>query len=802
MSVRPITVAVLSIAFAASAFAASQVVPNTPARLFPLSAVRLLPGPFADAVAANRSYLLAHDADRLLAPFLREAGLKPKKPVYPNWESMGLDGHTAGHFLSALADMIASGNDPDGALGRRLDYMLDELERVQAANGDGYLGGVPGSRELWKAVAAGDVGIVWKRWAPWYNVHKTFAGLRDAAEQAGRVKARLMLVKLGDWCASVISGLDDARMQQMLGNEFGGMNEVLADIYALTGDRKYLDAARRFNHRAIIDPLTRGEDKLTGLHANTQVPKIVGLSRIANLSADEKAAAAARFFWDNVTSRRSVAFGGNSVSEHFNDPSDYRKMLEHREGPETCNTYNMLRLTESLFEGKPRAGYADYYERALFNHILSSIDPHDPGYVYFTPIRPQHYRVYSAPEQCFWCCVGTGMENPGRYGQFIYARDADGIFVNLFIPSEVKVAAGFVIRQETRFPVEPSTVLRMELAKSSTFALRIRHPEWVGKGALGIRVNGEPQKVDSNPAEYASIRREWRNGDRIEVALPMGLRAERLPDGSDWAALLYGPIVLAAPVTAGETPGERAEAGRMSHVAGGPLVPMDRVPVLLASVADVSNHVVADPESGPLCFRIKDIAEPAVPGGIPVKPFYQIHHGRYQMYWQLATADGLAQRREKLAADERVKAAREAATLDSVAPGEQQSEVEHGFKGEESKTGLHEGRRWRDGKWLEYTLDTRGAKEAELAITCWGGDRDRAFEIRVDGTSVGLVKLEGRDPGQFVEMRYPVPAAVLSRAANGKVTVRLEAKQWVAGGVFDLRLMKPGSPAKGTSGSP
>lgn len=791
--VRPLALGVAILTTAAGA----PVEPKTPASLFPLTAVRLLPGPFSEAAAANRKYLLAHDPDRLLAPFFREAGLQPKKPPYPNWESMGLDGHTAGHYLSALSDMIAAGDDPDGALGKRLDYMLSEMEKVQAANGDGYIGGVPGSRQLWKSVAAGDVGEVGKRWVPWYNVHKTFAGLRDAALNAGRPKARVMLLNLGDWCLATISNISEAKMQEMLGNEHGGMNESLADIHAITGERKYLDAARRFNHRALLDPLARGEDRLTGMHANTQVPKVVGFSRIANLSGDRDVDSAARFFWKNVTSRRSVAFGGNSVSEHFNDPADYRKMLEHREGPENCNTYNMLRLTESLFVSKPEAGYADFYERALFNHILSSINPHDPGYVYFTPIRPQHYRVYSTPEECFWCCVGTGMENPGLYGRFIYARDADGVFVNLFIPSELKVADGFRIRQETRFPFESSSALRLSLAKPSTFSLRVRHPEWIAAGDMSLRLNGEVLRADSKPGTYAEIRREWKDGDRLEVALPMKISAERLPDGSDWAALLYGPLVLAAPGGPGEMPGLRAEAGRMSHVAGGPMVPMDRVPSLLAPFGSLPDHVAADSAAGPLAFRIKGIVEPAVPDGILLKPFFMVHDTRYQIYWQITTAEDLAKRKEALAAAEKEKAAREAATIDSVTPGEQQSEVEHAFKSEDSKTGLHEGRRWRDGRWFEYSLDTRGEKSAELEITCWGGDTGRKFDITADGELLGTVALDGKNPGRFMDLRFSIPASVLHKAADGRITVRFTAKQWVAGGIFGVRLARPDKPAPG-----
>jgi DUF1680 family protein len=564
------------------------------ARMFPVSSVRLLDSPFTAAVAANRNYLLALDPDRLLAPFRRECGLEPRKPSYGNWESIGLDGHTAGHYLSALATMIASGADtPDGELKRRLDYIVAEMDLCQKASDDGYLGGVPGSRALWKDVAAGHVEAVNQKWVPWYNVHKTLAGLRDAYWLAGNRLAREILVRCGDWCGTIVSGLSDDQMQRMLGQEHGGINETLADIYTITGDEKYLRLSRRFCHKALLDPLVRHEDRLTGIHANTQIPKVVGFARIAALTGDKDLDSGARFFWETVVQHRSVAFGGNSVSEHFNDPHNFKGMLESREGPESCNTYNMLRLTEQLFGTGPKAAYADYYERALFNHILASINPVTPGYVYFTPIRPDHYRVYSQPDECFWCCVGSGMENPGRYGQFIYAQAEDGVYVNLFIASELS-ATNFCLklRQETAFPDEPRTRLTLRLEKPATFALRIRHPGWVANGDFAVRVNGERAAVASAPASYVELRREWRDGDRVEVELPMRTTVERLPDGSDWVAILRGPIVLASPAGTNQLVGLRADGSRMGQVASGPTVPMDRVPVLLASVEKLPEQVV------------------------------------------------------------------------------------------------------------------------------------------------------------------------------------------------------------------
>ena len=766
------------------------------ARLFPLEAVRLLGGPFAPAVAANRDYLLRHDPDRLLAPFLREAGLEPRAEPYGNWEGSGLGGHTAGHYLSALAAMIASGADADGELRRRLNTMLDELHRCQAASGTGYLGGVPGSRELWADVAAGrikaDSFALNGKWVPWYNVHKTFVGLRDAVQLAGSARARELLVGLGDWCVDVTSGLTDAQMQEMLRAEHGGMNEALADIYALTQDEKYLRAAQRFSHRAVLEPLRRHEDELTGKHANTQIPKVIGLARISAFTGDAGGLEAARYFWETVTGRRSVAFGGNSVSEHFNDPEDFHGMLEHREGPETCNTYNMLRLTEQLFEAEPRARYVDYYERALYNHLLASIHPEQPGYVYFTPIRPGHYRVYSQPEHGFWCCVGTGMENPGKYGQFIYAaKDAD-IYVNLFIPSELTTAQGVTLRQETEFPEAEQSRLTVQLDAPATFALHVRHPGWVAADGLRLAINGEPVEVESEPSSFVALRREWRNGDRVEVTLPMRTTVEGLPDGSPWYAILRGPIVLAAPVGTEDQEGLRAGAGRGDHIPRGPVLPLEQLPALLTTAAELPDQVRPDPAAGPLAFRLHAPSEPAARSGIELRPFFRLHDVRYQMYFEVTTPARLAERQARLAAEHAAQLAREAATLDHVRIGEQQPEVDHEFAGEETESGEFQGRRWRHGKSFQYTLALRGAAAAEVSVTYSGWDNGRDFDVLANGVRIATERLRGERAGGFFEQRYPLPPEVLAAAPDGRIVLRFVAHPGsLAGGVFDVRLMRP-----------
>jgi DUF1680 family protein len=631
-----VSVAAIALSLIAAEPAAQD---STRVSRFPLSQVRVVEGPFERAQRQNVAYLKALDPDRLLAPFLGEAGLKPRASKYPNWESTGLDGHTAGHYLTALAQALASTGDRE--LRRRLDGMVAELAECQRAHGNGYVGGIPGGRELWQEIAAGRVRAepfsLNGKWVPWYNLHKLFAGLRDAHTVGGNAQARDVLVGLADWADRLVSRLPDDRLQEMLRAEHGGMSEVFADVYALTRDEKYLRLAQRFSHRALLDPLRRREDPLTGLHANTQIPKAIGYARIAGIGGDPGWRDAAEFFWESVVTRRTVAFGGNSVREHFNSPENFGEMIESREGPETCNTYNMLRLTERLFESEPAARYVDFYERALFNHILSTQHPEHGGFVYFTPIRPRHYRVYSQPAQTFWCCVGSGMENHSRHGEFIYAHRDGDLFVNLFIASTLEWSERRLrVRQETTFPDEGRTRLVFSLPRPARFTVHVRHPAWVAGGALAIHVNGRPWAASSRPSSYAAIARQWRDGDRVEIALPMRTSLERLPDGSDYAAVVHGPIVLAAR-TGPEAPGTLvADDGRWAHIASGPVLPLDAAPRLVGDVETIARSIRPVP-GRPLTFTARDVIQPDSARDLELVPFWQVHDSRYMIYWRVDT---------------------------------------------------------------------------------------------------------------------------------------------------------------------
>jgi len=761
------------------------------AELFPLADVRLAPGPFLDAQTTDLNYMMAMEPDRLLAPFLREAGLAPRKPSYGNWESTGLDGHMGGHYLSALALMYAATGDAEVL--RRLNYFVAELKRAQEANGDGYLGGIPGGRQAWRDIASGkleaDNFSVNGKWVPWYNLHKVYAGLRDAHRYAGNADARAMLVALSDWALRLSSRLSEEQMQQMLRAEHGGMNEIFADVAQLTGERKYLDLALRFSHQAVLQPLAQGQDKLTGLHANTQIPKVIGFKRIADMTGRQDLSRAAEFFWQTVVEHRSVAIGGNSVKEHFHDEKDFGSMIGEVEGPETCNTYNMLKLTGMLFQKEQKGSYGDYYERALYNHILSSQRP-GGGFVYFTPMRPNHYRVYSQVDKGMWCCVGSGIESHAKYGEFIYAHEGDALFVNLFIPSTLHWREmGVRITQSTRFPDEGST--RLTVDAPGTFTMKIRYPAWVAAGKMVVKVNGRAVKLDAAPGGYVSVARVWKQGDRVDVQLPMTTRLEQMPDKSNYYAVLHGPIVLAAKTRmfGDEQLNFLADESRMGHIAGGPVCPLEAAPMLVSDSLEFLRRF--KPVKGkPLTFTAPGLVQGAVGSLTEFNPFFRLHESRYTMYWQHATPTNFERIRIENAAREADRLALDARTIDQVAPGQQQPESDHFFKGEGIDAGVSSGRHWRHAsKWFSYELNDPEGEAKLLRLTFAKGDAGRRFDIAVNGMRLAEVSLAD-EVEEFYQVDYPLPSKIIQDRPR-KLIFRFIAKPGsVAGRLFGLRMMR------------
>jgi uncharacterized protein len=767
--------------------------PKTPEELvsFPLSAVRLTDSPFLHASKLNEAYVLAHDPDRLLAPFLMDAGLEPKAERYGNWENTGLDGHTGGHYLTSLALIIASSGNEEA--NKRLQYMIAELARCQEANGNGYVGGVPGGKAMWEDIAKGNIRAgnfsLNGKWVPWYNIHKLYAGLKDAYILAGNQQALEILIKLSDWTVELCSNLTDEQMQNMLVSEHGGMNEVFADVYDITGNEEYLELARRFSHHAILNPLLAKEDHLTGLHANTQIPKVVGFMRIAQVTNNVEWEDASDYFFETVVNNRSVSIGGNSTYEHFHPADDFTSMVESREGPETCNTYNMMKLARLLYLSKTDLKYMDFYERALYNHILGSQHPDHGGLVYFTSMRPQHYRVYSQPEVNFWCCVGSGIENHAKYGELIYAHDYDNLYVNLFIPSELNWKdKGLQIVQTTEFPEAETTKLTLNLEKSSRFSINIRYPNWVRIGQMQVKVNGKTVRGSANPGEYFSVHRNWTNGDVIEVHFPMHTYGEYLPDELPYMAVLHGPIVLAAATGQDGLDGLIADGSRMGHIAHGPLYARDDAPLL---VIDDENWMekVKPVEGDPLTFEISELVYPESSKGTKLIPFYRLHDSRYIVYWQTASSTEMEEMLQNLQIEEQAAMALEAITIDQVETGQQQPESDRNFQSENTEAGIHKNRHWRHATgWFSYDLKDPGNEAKTLRITYFGLDTGRTFDILINDRQLATVQLDGSRGDGFFEVDYHIPSDFI---VSNKCTVKFKAHEGsIAGGIYHVRLLR------------
>ncbi len=762
---------------------------------FNLSDVKLLAGPFKTARDLNIKTLLQYNVDRLLAPYLKEAGLSPKDSSYKNWE--GLDGHVGGHYLTAMAANAATGN---AECKSRMLYMIDELKACQEVNaknnpgwGVGYVGGVPNSDAVWMSVKNGDMKAFHAAWVPWYNVHKMYAGLRDAWACTGNEEAKNVFLKFCDWAISITSSLTDEQMQSMLDTEQGGINEVLADAYKITGDKKYLVVAKRFSHHMLLDPMSQGVDNLDNKHANTQIPKAVGFERIGELSGDKKYEDAGSFFWQTVTTNRTLAFGGNSRREFFPGAASSTDFINDVEGPESCNSNNMLKLTEDLFRMHPSAKYADYYERTIYNHILSTQNPETGGYVYFTPVRPRSYRVYSAPNEAMWCCVGTGMENHGKYNEFIYTHQHDSLFVNLFVASELNwKEKGIQLTQETKFPYEEQTKFVITQS-NSPFKLMVRCPSWVKEGALKITVNGKVISYNNHPSSYIAINRKWNKGDVVEVSLPMHNTIEHLPNVPAYISIMHGPILLGAKTGTEDMKGLIADDSRWGQIPSGEKLPVDEAPIFIAdNISSITNDLVPV-KNEPLHFTVKDV-QVVNPINIELQPFYSIHDARYMMYWMALSNTQYKAYIDSISTKEKEKLELEKRTIDFVAPGEQQPEVDHAMQSEKSKTGTNQDKMFRQASnegYFSYNMATNNETGLRLMVNYWGAEWGASkFTIYIDDEKLATEDNTGKwNQSQFKEITYNIPDAML----KGKEHVRVKfqaVEQASTSPVYYLRLIK------------
>lgn len=775
--------------------------------LFPLQAVRLTPSPFLHAQQTNVEYLLALEPDRLLAPYLHEAGIESNSQSYGNWENSGLDGHIGGHFLSALS--LAYAATGDERLQQRLSYMLSEMRKAQIKNGNGYLGGVPDGNKIWQQIRQGNIKVdlfsLNDRWVPLYNVHKTLSGLRDAYQIRQSELAKTMLLDMTDWFMALVANLSDEQIQQILISEHGGLNEVFADVYAITKKQKYLKLAKQFSHQLILQPLLNGKDKLNGLHANTQIPKVIGFLRIAELDGDKSWYNAADFFWHDVTEKRTVSIGGNSVREHFHNADDFSSMLDSVEGPETCNTYNMLKLSKMLYLDSDNTTYLDYYERATYNHILSSQNPTTGGLVYFTPMRPGHYRTYSQVDTSMWCCVGSGIENHSKYGELIYAHEGDALFVNMFIPSKLDwQQQGVAVEIDTLFPDQNQVTLKVSpnnSNQSKVLTLNIRQPKWLTASSMAITLNGKALKTEQLHKGYVSITRQWQQGDKLNIDMTIKPQLEGLPDGSHEYSVVYGPVVLAEKVQpfGQEDLAYFANDDRMGHVANGPMCSSEALPVIVGDPEVFLKGLKRKPGAMLAFSRGPGLENGVAAEDVDVNntqqstlvPFFRIHESRYQLYWPQMQANEYQSFKEQAAQRSRIEKALAEQTLDQINPGEQQPEAEHGFKGEGSSAGVHQQRHWRDAKgWFSYQLRDPESLAKTLRLTYFSGDKGRQFSIWINGIKLADVSLSGDSEQTFYDVDYPISEAMLKAATNGKHTVKFVAEnQSIAGGLYGVRLL-------------
>lgn len=740
---------------------------------FELSDVKILDGPFKNAMEKDAAYLLSIDPNRLLHRFYANAGLPVKGDVYGGWESEGLSGHTLGHYLSAISMAFVSTGNIE--FKNRAEYIVNELERCQLARKTGYIGAIPNEDSLFNKVAHGEIRSggfdLNGGWSPWYTVHKVMAGLADAYLYANNEKALKVVCGMADWTGTIVNNLTEEQRLKMLNCEYGGMNDVLVIIYELTGNKKYLDLSYKFNDEFVMGKLAQKIDPMPGKHSNTNVPKAIGSIRRYEFTKSKEDSTIGAFFWNTMVHHHSYVIGGNSSYEYCGEADKLNDRLSDNTC-ETCNTYNMLKLTKHLFCLNPSREFADYYERALYNHILASQNPTDGMMCYFVPLRMGTQKQFSDQFNTFTCCVGSGMENHVKYAESIYFKSVDGgLYVNLFIPSELNWKSKDIkIRQETNFPESDRMKLIVSAKTASKFPFYIRNPQWATKGVT-IIINGKEIKPSKDASGYWVINRTWKNNDQIELTIPMTIHTECMPDNPNRIAFLYGPVVLAA------------QLGKDIPD------PVFGTPVMLTDDRIVSNWV--KPEGNePLSFQTQGIGKPA---DIHLKPFYKTYDQHYSVYFDYFTNADWDARKAEYEADKKRQKDIEESTIDNFRIGEMQPERDHNLKASEQsyvdEALGRTGREARPGNYFSFDMKVMQGVSNNLLLTYIGDDKDRKFDILVDGTKIATVEWKGGKTGKFYDEEYPIPAELIKDKT--KVTIQIEANQSrTAGRVFGCRVLK------------
>jgi hypothetical protein len=741
---------------------------------FPLTSVKLLDGPFLHAAELDAKILLGYEPDKLLSKFYSEAGLAPKAEHYMGWENETIAGHSLGHYLSACSMMYQTTGE--NKFLERVNYIIDELKKLQDADGNGYIGAFPnGKKILENEVAKGNIrsqgfdlnGI----WVPFYTEHKMMAGLRDAYHLCGNQTALEVEKRFADWLDGIVSPLNDEQVQKMLRCEHGGISETLADLYADTKDEKYLRISRIFYQKAFLDPLKEGKDVLPGRHCNTNIPKLIALSRLYELTGDTSDRKAAEFFWNTVVCHHSYVTGGNGNNEYFGPADKLRDRLG--EGTtESCNVYNMLKLTEHLFEWEAIENVADFYERALFNHILSTQNPEDGHVTYNLSLDMGGFKDFQDPEW-FTCCIGTGMENHSKYGRNIFYHNDNELFLFQFIASELTwKEKGLTVTQNTKYPEDQGTTLLFSCEKPLKLTLQIRYPYWA-KNGVEILVNGKRKHVKSLPGSFIPVERTWKTGDKVDIKISFSLRLESMPDDSSRVAVMYGPLVL---------------AGDLGPVKDSASTDAMYVPVLMTGNRNPATWM--KPVEGKINTFVT--VNTGRPRDVEMKPFYAIYNRRYSIYWDLFNEEVWNARQSEYTVElEKLKKIKEA-TIDFVQPGEMQPERDHNFKGEKTSPGRFRERANRESRagWFSYDMKTKAIVPVALTVEYWGGfPGAKTFDILVNDKIIATENISGKKDGQFITVQYDIPEDISK--GKSKVTVKFQAQPGnMAGPVFGIRSIK------------
>jgi DUF1680 family protein len=789
------------------------------ARPLPLHRVRLTGGPLKQHQDADIKYLLELEPDRMLAYYRKVAGLTPKAEGYGGWDGGGrnLTGHIAGHYLSAISAMYAATGDK--RFKDRVDYIVNEFKTVQDRNGDGYLVALEGGRKCFGALKKGEIKAAAfdlnGEWSPWYTLHKTFAGLRDAYRFTGNRTALDVERKFAGWAEGVLAGLDDEQIQHMLETEFGGMNEVLVDLYADTGDPRWLTLSYDFEHRVFVDPLKRHEDVLGGTHANTQIPKVIGSAERYAYTRRADDLMAASFFYDSVVNHHSFSTGGHGTDEYYGPRDKIGSRVEGRTA-ESCNVYNMLKYSRLLFSMDPDIRYADYHERGLYNHAMASFDPDAGRMCYMVPVGQGVTHEYQDMLQSFTCCVGTGMENHALAGDGLYYENGDRLWVNVYAPSIATWAEkGVRLAMESDFPEGDTAALTLTLDKPREFTLSMRRPYWVGDG-FTVTVNGRAiettppiveqqarrtrrtQYQEAGPqSSYVDVKRTWRSGDVVRVTLPKTLRLEPTPDMPQRVAIMWGPLVLAGDLgpepVRGRARGENGELLEQGEAARStPVVPLfvaEDVPVdtWVRPVVGEAGH-----------FRTAGVGrEPDAEGkvhDVDLVPFYRLHRRVYSTYWDLLTPSAWEAKRAEFGREAERLRRLDAATVAAVKPANRASEAQFHYEGGKDATVQRmSGRLGRAARSsFSYELPVEAGHPMALVATYYSADRrtsPASFEILVDGQRIAEPEVPRTDPGRFYDATYALPAALV----DGKtaVTVKFQSKPGSqVAAVYGLRMVR------------